>query len=129
VRVLVLGCGLAWVAVSVLLLFLPEVAPRTWVSLVFFLLLFGAATAYYFSLRVVVDEAGLTYLGLGRRVRLGWDDIVRLEIDDRLGLWGYRVHSRTHTVTITRAIRDYRHLMQLIVERANLVADRLKRRG
>lgn len=117
--VVMAAAGLLWVAVLVYLLQFEGVPMETLLSTLFFIAFFAASLTYYARTSIEVDGDGLTYHGMVRTRRLGFDEILRIEV-----LAGpvivYAVRARSRRVHFTSFFTDHRRLAELVVERAGL---------
>jgi hypothetical protein len=112
--------GLLWLVVLVYLLQFNGVPLKTLLSAVFFVAFFAASVTYYGRTFIEVDGLGLTYRGMVRTRRLGFDEIRKVEV-----LTGpvivYSVRSSNRRVNFTSFFSEHRRLAELVVERAGLL--------
>jgi hypothetical protein len=116
---LMAGAGAIWVAVLVYLLTFRDVPLKTLGSAVFFVLYFGLSLAYYVRTSIEIDASGITYRGVLRTRRLGYDDIKNVQVLPG-PITVYAVRGTGGLVHFTSFFRHHRRLMELLVERARL---------
>jgi hypothetical protein len=113
------AAGLLWIGVFFYLLQFERVPLETLLSTLFFIVFFAASVTYYARTSIEVDQAGMTYRGMVRTRRLGFDEILRIEVLDG-PVTVYAVRARSLRVHFTSFFADHRRLAELLVERAGL---------
>jgi hypothetical protein len=120
--VLAIAMGVAallWLFVLVYLMQFEGVPAKTFVSAIFFVVLFGVSLTYYARTAIVVDGGGVTYRGLVRTDYFPFRDILKVDI-----LPGpvtvYAVRGRRRGMHFTSFFAHHRRLLELLVERAGL---------
>ena len=92
---------------------------QTFLSALFFVLVFAVSVTYYGRTRIVVDANGLTYRGMVRTRRFTFPDIRKVDV-----LPGpvtvYAVRGSRGLVHFTSLFSHHQRLASLLVERAGL---------
>lgn len=119
IRFAVLAALFVWVAAGVATVTAPE---WTWGSLggvLFFVMFFATFCAYYWSMRYVVDESGITYRSPTQRRFFRWEDILQVKTSE-FPLGGYWVTTRRGGFVLSMFVGQRDRLHDLIVARAGL---------
>jgi hypothetical protein len=123
IRYIVLAAIYFWVGVLLMLVALRGATDRAFLSAAFFIGLFGLAFALYSTTRIVVDEEGVTLMGFRSALTLPFSDIVKVDVKEGLsGLTNYEIVSRHGMLSFNSLFENHQRLLDLIVERAGLVA-------
>jgi hypothetical protein len=117
--VLMAAAGAVWVGVLLYLLTFPEVALKTVLSAVFFVLFFALSLAYYLRTSIEIDASGITYRGVLHTRRFVYEDIKNVDVLPG-PITVYAVRGTRGLVHFTSFFRHHRRLMALLVERARL---------
>lgn len=117
---LMAGAAVFWGYSLYFLLQFSDVPWKTLVTAACFTAFFVAGVAYYGRTAIFVDEAGLTYRGMLRTIRMEFDEIRGLQV-----LPGpftvYSIRGPRRFVHFTSFFRRHRALAQLIVERSGSI--------
>ena len=109
-----------WLSVLVFLIQHPIVVPpRTYVSAAFFVLMFMTSVLYYARTAIVVDGAGVTYRGIVRSVRIGFDELQRLSVSPGL-ITLYTLTGARKSIIFSSFFQRHRELAELVRSRAEL---------
>ena len=111
--------GLFWIAVFVYLLRFDHVPLRLMLGPVFFIAFFGLALAYYGRTAIFVDAGGLTYRGLVKTRRVGYEEIRNVDVLPGL-VTVYAIAAPAARLFFTSLFAHHRRLAELLVERAGL---------
>jgi hypothetical protein len=117
--VLMAAAGALWAVVLLYVLTFPNVQLKTILSATFFVLFFALSLAYYVRTSIEIDASGITYRGVIRTCRFGFDDIKKVDVLPG-PITVYAVRGTSGLVHFTSFFRHHRTLMQLLVERAGL---------
>lgn len=93
---------------------------QVWVSMGFFVALFTLVGAYYWSMRITVDEYAVTYKGMLAFRSYAYDDILEVRVTPAPGLTNYDVRTRWDGLCFSSLIAGHRDLAKMIVDRAHL---------
>ena len=88
-------------------------------GVVFFVLFFAMFCTYYWSMRYVVDESGITYRSPTQRRFFRWEDVLQVKASD-FPLGGYLVTTRRGGFVLSMFVGGRDRLCELIVARAGL---------
>ncbi len=121
-RYVVWGAIGAWVLILLIMLWLREPIPtHTYISVLFFIILFGAVLAFYSGLTITADRYGVTYRGLLSFESYPYESILKVDVRPGLsGLVTYDVITRRGLLQFSSFIRGHQALRDLIVSRAGL---------
>ena len=108
-----------WLSVLVFLIQNPIVPAHTFASAGAFVLLFLASVLYYARTQIQVDAAGVTYRGIVRRTRIGFDELQRLSVLPGL-ITVYTVQGGKKSISFTSFFQRHQELARLVRERASL---------
>jgi hypothetical protein len=113
------ACGGVWLFVLGYLSTFESVPPKTFASVIFFILFFAISVFYYVRTAIFVDADGVTYRGMVRTRRISFEDIKKIDV-----LPGpivvYAIRARGGFVHFTNFFRHHQRLMKLVVDRAGL---------
>ncbi len=120
----VLGVSMAvaaafWLSVLVFLIQHPIVPPKTYVSAVFFVLMFMTSVLYYARTAIVVDPGGVTYRGIVRVTRITFAELQRLSVSPGL-ITLYTVVGGRKSISFSSFFQRHKELAALVRERAAL---------
>lgn len=122
-RLALAAAGVFWtVCFAGLFRFRSEISPWTLWGCLAFVLFFGATWLYNARLRIDVDDAGVSYRGLRRSLRVSFADILRVNVMPGLAMRVYLVATRKGFMLFSSHFRGHRELCALLRERAGLVA-------
>ena len=108
-----------WLSVLVFLVQNPIVPAKTFASAAFFVLLFLSSVLYYARTAILVDAEGVTYRGIVRQTRIGFDELLKLSVAPGL-ITLYTLQARHKSIAFTSFFQRHRELAQLVRERASL---------
>jgi hypothetical protein len=111
--------GSLWLWVLVVLLQFDGVPLRTFLATVFFIVFFAVSLAYYARTAIFVDARGVTYRGVVKTLRIGFEDIRKLDVLPGL-VTVYSIRGKGPGMHFTSFFAQHRRLMELVVSRAGL---------
>ena len=111
--------GLFWAAVFVYLLSFQNVPMRTFLSACFFVTFFACGTFYYARVAIFVDDEGLTYRGILKTHRLGFEEIENLEVLPGL-VTVYAIQTPRKALHFTSLFSRHQRLAEMLRDRAQL---------
>jgi hypothetical protein len=115
------GAGLFWLAMFVGLWPLrSQVGLFTVWGCFAFVVFFALLWAYHAAMRIELDEAGITYRGLVKRLRVGFEDVVKVDVNRTLALTLYLVLTRKGLILFSSHFKAHRELLEQLVARAGL---------
>ena len=124
-RWLVGGAVQLWLFILALLIWFGEEIPvHTYLSALFFVVLFAGVFTFYSGLTISVDRYGVTYRGLLSFRTYPFDSILKMEVRDGLAGRTYDVFTKRGMLQFSSFLDGHARLFDLIAERADL-----KRRG
>lgn len=112
-----------WAAIFFVLLWQREAIPtHTYLSVFFFIGLFGLVLAFYNGLTITADTYGVTYRGLWSFRSYPYESMLQIEVRSGLlsGLVTYDVFTKKGCLHFSSFIEGHRQLLALIAERARL---------
>jgi hypothetical protein len=83
---------------------------------------FFASWLYHVRLRIAVDEHGLQYRGIRRRIEVGFGEILRVSVMPTLLLRVYWVGTRKGPLFFSSNLKGHRELCDLLLDRARLAS-------
>ncbi|MHB1847292.1 MAG: PH domain-containing protein [Deltaproteobacteria bacterium] len=110
----------AWLFVLAVLVTLPGVGGKTYLTVFFFLGFFGVFLVYYGTQSIAVHERGLTVRRLLRLESFDFRDIVRVEVAPGPAVTIYEVFTRRGPIQFSSWFRGHQELLDLIVKEAKL---------
>lgn len=119
IRIAVLAALIVWLVAGVATLTAPDWTWNSLLGVVFFVLFFAMFCAYYWSMRYVVDERGITYRSPTQRRFFRWEDILQVKTSE-VPLGGYWVATRRGGFVLSMFVGHRDRLRELIVARAGL---------
>ncbi len=108
-----------WLSVLVFLVQNPIVPAKTFVSAGFFVVLFLTSVLYYARTAILVDAGGVTYRGVVKETRIGFDELLKLSVVPGL-ITLYTLQARHKSISFTSFFQRHQELAQLVRERASL---------
>lgn len=108
-----------WAGVFVYLLRFDDIPPKTYLTSLGFMAFFAVAILYYGRTAIVVDGQGVTYRGMFRTARFGFDDIRRVDVLPG-PLTIYAIRGRDRLVHFSSFFRSHQRLATMLMERAQL---------
>lgn len=113
-----------WGFVLLALLWLREGVPaHSYLSVLFFIALFGAVLVFYNGMTITADRYGITYRGLLTFRTFPYETILKLDVRPGLtGLVTYDVFTKRGLLQFSNFIEGHQRLRDLIVDRAGLAA-------
>jgi hypothetical protein len=121
-RVALAAAGVFWaVCFAGLFRFRAEVSPWTLWGCLAFVVFFAAMWLYNARLRIDVDDGGVSYRGLRRRLRVSFTDILRVNVIPGVAVRVYFVATRKGFMLFSSHFGGHRELCALLQERAGLV--------
>lgn len=116
------AAGFLWVGMLLFLLVNFQNVPMdTYLTVIFFIVLFAVSLAYYGRTRIVVDARGITYRGMVRTRSFSFKEIRKVDV-----LPGpvtvYAIRTSGGLVNFTSFFQHHRRLAALLVERAKLAS-------
>ena len=120
IRWVVGGAVYLWVLILLILLWQPGDIPwRTYLSAVFFIVLFSSVLVFYNGLTIVADRYGVTYRGLVSFRNYPYETIMKVDIRPGLtGILSYDVITKRGMLHFSSFIADHQRLAEIIVERS-----------
>ncbi len=119
------GAVQLWLFILALLFWFGESIPlKTYLSALFFVVLFTAVFVFYSGLTISVDRYGVTYRGLLSFRTYPFESILKMEVRDGLAGRRYDVFTKRGTLQFSSFLEGHARLFDLIAERADL-----RRRG
>lgn len=122
IRWVVGGAIYLWVLILLILLWQPGHIPwRTYLSALFFILLFSSVLVFYNGLTIIADRYGVTYRGLISFRNYPYESIMKIDVRPGLtGILSYDVVTRRGILHFSSFLANHRRLAEIIVERASL---------
>ena len=111
-----------WGMIFLALLWQREAIPaKTYLSVVFFILLFAAVLVFYNGMSITADRYGVTYRGLLSFRTYPYESMLQVEVRPGLtGMVSYDVFTRKGCLHFSSFILGHRELLGVITERAQL---------
>ncbi len=115
-----------WGMIFLALLWQREAIPvRTYLSVIFFIALFGLVLVFYNGMTITADAYGVTYRGLVSFRNYPYESMIEVEVRPGFtGLVSYDVFTRKGCLHFSSFISGHRKLLAVITERAKLRATR-----
>ncbi len=123
-RIAMMVAAAFWGAVLAALARFPDAPPGTVLSALAFLAFFVAFTAHYDRMSIVVLPDGVVFRSFFRRLPLGWDDILEVQVHTGVAGTLYAVWTRQGRIQFTSLLARHRELCQVLLERAGLTPRR-----
>jgi hypothetical protein len=119
-----LSAAVFWASVLAALAHLPGAPFGSVLSAVAFLAFFVVFGAHYGRMAVVVTQECVVFCSFFRRVRVSWDEILKVEV--RPGLAGtlYAVLTRRGLIQFSSLLARHREVFQLLLDGARLARSR-----
>lgn len=99
----------------------PEAPVGAVLTAIGFLAYFVLATAHYALLRVVVAPGGLVFASPLRRLRVPWDEVLRVQVRRSPIGTLYAVVTRRGLVQFSSLLSEHRQLLGMLLDGARLV--------
>ncbi|MDF1566119.1 MAG: hypothetical protein P1V51_24015 [Deltaproteobacteria bacterium] len=124
------GLIFLWGMIFLALLWQREAIPaRTYLSVIFFIVLFALVLVFYNGLTITADAYGVTYRGLVSFRNYPYESMIEVEVRPGLtGLVSYDVFTRMGCLHFSSFIEGHRRLLAVITERAKLEPDGRRKR-
>lgn len=121
-RLALAGAGVFWLVCFLGMFRLrAQISPWTVWGCLTFAAFFFASWLYHVRVRIAVDEQGLHYRGLRKRIEVGFGEILRVSVVPTLLLKVYFVATRKGPVFFSSNLKGHRELCGLLLDRANLL--------
>jgi len=119
IRLAVAAALVLWVGVGVLTLSSGAWRWSSLAGVAFFVAFFAVFSAYYWSIRYIVDDRGIRYQGPTHQRFVRWEDILQVTTSE-VPLGGYWVSTRRGGFVLSMFVGGRDRLHELIVARAGL---------
>jgi len=119
-RVAVAAAGALWASTLAYLAQFPQVAPRTLLSAAAFVVLFAFFSVHYERLAIIVTGEGIVFRRLGRRLRIGFEEIAGIEVRRSIAGRSYEVRTRGGLIRFSSLVSHHGELFELLLDRARL---------
>lgn len=116
-----------WFGVLVVLLGAPGAEPRAVLGATLFVTFFAVFTVVYGRTSITVTDDGIVAATPFSRRPVRWDEIREIVVQDGLGGRVYAVFTRRGRVQFTSLFARHGELFELLLERAELSPQRLRR--
>ncbi len=126
-RIAVATAGTFWFGVLVVLLGAPGAEPRAVLGATLFLAFFAVFTVLYARTSITVTDDGIVAATPFSRRPVRYEEIREIIVQDGLGGRVYALFTQRGRVQFTSLFARHRELFELLLERADLSPQRLRR--